>query len=108
MAKVWYAYEGPEPTASNPNFKNPKCEMPVDDCVRQLGLSRNNFRNSLKHGMPIFPDPLRIGTAGGYKHVVIEIKIKEAESSGWKSGFYILEKRPDQVTKVLGKPNDPL
>ncbi len=103
MAKVWYAYEGPEPTASNPNFKNPKCEMPVDDCVRQLGLSRNNFRNSLKGEMPIFPDLSGLGTAGGYKRVVIEIKIKEAESSGWKSGFYVLEKGPDEVNKILDK-----
>ena len=80
--------------------------MPVDDCVRQLGLLRRNFLKPLKG--PKFDDPSGFGTVPGYKLVVIIIEENEAKSSGWKPGYYVLQMSPDEVINVLGKPNDPL
>ncbi|TMJ80173.1 MAG: hypothetical protein E6G78_21345 [Alphaproteobacteria bacterium] len=73
MAKVWFCYEGPEPTKGEANAERPLVELV--ELLRKIA---------------------------GYKHVVLEVEKTEARAAGWKAGYYYSPLTPEEATKKLG------
>ncbi len=81
MAKVWPVYEGKEPTVGRP-----WAVLPLDDAIRVLDLEPEHFLMDLSR-TPKFGDIERDLTWVGYRHVVVEVGVDEAQGD-WRSGFY--------------------
>jgi hypothetical protein len=95
MAFVWPVYEGREPTRGGP-----WATLPAREAVALLALSPENYVSSIEE-TPRFGDIERDLWFAGYKHVIVEIKSKEAESLGLRAGFYESPFPPSKAYDLL-------
>lgn len=102
MANVWFCKEGPRPNSGDPPY-----QMPIEECVRLLGLEKESFVGGLDGPTPKFNVNSPIGEIAGYKHVVIEVPKGEA-TSDWQAGYYYLPMSPTEVIERIGKDPAPL
>jgi hypothetical protein len=99
MAKIWFVYEGRTRTVGDPAY-----ELPLDTCIKQLGLDRHQWLSDLDD-IPRFEEQVRgLGMIAGYKHVVCEVGEDEATKGNWRAGFYRLEIETKEVIRRLGPP----
>jgi hypothetical protein len=100
MAKVWFVYEGRDPTIGEAAY-----ELPAVEAIEKLGLTSDRF---LGQDNPRFNEESRLGTIAGYKHVVVEFEESDATATGWNTGYYYASDDTGDVIDVLGPPSDPL
>ncbi len=102
MVNIWFVREGPEPTRAVPAY-----ELPLDTCVKTLGLEERHWISALT-STPRFGDQTsRLSGIAGYRHVVCEIDDGESGVSGWKAGFYRVDVSPAEAVERLGPPAKP-
>lgn len=108
MANIWPVYDGREPTIGGP-----WASLPVGEAVALLNLREKDFVSGPTSTPRFGPDDVDLRISG-YKHVVLEVKTREARGTGWKAGFYRSPLSPYQVAerlfaravgKVLGPQN---
>lgn len=103
MIKVWFLRDGPEPTDGSPRY-----ELLLNSCINSLGLERQQWFadkvQKVRFNVEVSADLARIA---GYKHVVCQIDASEAETTGWKEGFYRINLEPGEVAGRLGPPRHP-
>ena len=98
MAKVWFVYEGPDPTVGSAAY-----ELPAREAMDKLLVSRD----SILPQRPKFDPICQLGPIAGYKHVVFQIEASDTASTGWATGYYLVPRSPDEVVDVLGPPHSP-
>jgi len=98
MAKVWFVYEGPDPTVGSAAY-----ELPAREAIDKLLVSRD----SILPQRPKFDPINQLGPIAGYKHVVLQIEASDTASTGWATGYYLVPRSPDEVLDVLGAPHSP-
>jgi hypothetical protein len=98
MAKVWFAYEGREPTLGNAAY-----ELPAKEAIEKLAVTSD----AILPERPRFNPDSKLGRIAGYQHVVLELDESDAASTGWATGYYLVSASPDEVTGVLGPPRGP-
>ena len=96
MAKVWFCYEGPEPTKGEANAERPLVEL-----VELLRLTQDKYLGQEVAKVRFNPGNT-LGKIAGYKHVVVEVEKTEARAAGWKAGYYYSPLTPEEATKKLG------
>ncbi len=103
MVKVWYVFEGQEPTSGGPNHV-----LTIGDCSRKLGLSNDHLIPEHRLSGP-FCTP-RLGSPDDKlapfkepRHVVVEIEVSEATAEGWQPGYYLLPLTPKEASTRLGQ-----
>ena len=80
MAKVWFVYEGSEPTVGNAAAY----ELPAKEAIEKLAVTRD----SILPQRPRFNPNNPLGRIAGYQHVVLEIETADVASTGWATGYY--------------------
>ena len=103
MAKVWYVFEGQEPTRGSANHL-----LTIGDCSRKLGLSNDHLipehRLSGPFCTPHFGSPDdKLALFKEPRHVVVEIEESEAKAAGWQPGYYLLPLTPKEASTRLGQ-----
>jgi hypothetical protein len=93
MAKVWFVFEGPEPTVGAAAYA-----LPGKEAIEKLGVSRN----SILPQRPKFNPTSPLSRIADYKRVVLEIEVTDAVSTGWAVGYYLVPGGPDDVIEILG------
>lgn len=83
MADVWLVNDGTEPTRGD----EPYLKVPLSICIERTGLLRSDFLCDLT-APPRFGSAQAMQSFRGPQHVVVEIDVAEARSSGWRPGFY--------------------
>ena len=102
MVKIWFVRDGSDPTTVGPAY-----QLPLDDCVKVLGLSPDQFFSPLERP-PRFGDQIRgAGRIAGFRHVVCEIQVTTAATSKWKAGYYRTQLSPEEAIERLGPPEEP-
>jgi hypothetical protein len=99
MAKVWFVYEGPEPTRGSPAY-----ELPAEEAIERLGVTQERFLSGLDAPGPRFNKDSSLGQIAGRKHVVLELEENEAKATGWVGGYYYVSGDPEEVIALLGPP----
>ena len=95
MAKVWFVYEGPEPTAGDAAY-----ELPAEEAIEKLAVTKE----TILPRRPRFNPGRRLGRIAGYKHVVLELEESDGAAIGWATGYYRVSGDPGDVIEVLGPP----
>ncbi len=81
MARVWYSSKkGLE--------KRYMIELSLENCIRVLGLKKNDYISSLK-STPKFKDVQMRAKEKYRKYVIVELTEKDTEKSDFKSGYYL-------------------
>ena len=101
MAELWFCFDGPTPTRGGPAY-----ELPLEVMIESLGVAQSNFLSDLWRA-PRFNDADNLKQSDGHRHVVLRLSPDEAESMGWKPGYYYLPLAPSAVIDILGTPRDP-
>jgi hypothetical protein len=97
MAKIWFVREANDPTTGTPAY-----DISLEQCIDQLGLTKNDWLQGLDQKTHLHAR--RIVAGPEYRHVVCEIDEQEASEEVWRAGFYLLEIGPRQVAERLGPP----
>ena len=97
MVKVWFVQEGSDPTQGEPQY-----DLPLEQCIEQLGLAKNLPRSGLDRP-PRF-DGAHTDLPRDPRHVFCQVDEPEASEHGWEAAFYRLEISPKEVAKRLGPP----
>ena len=79
MAKIWFVYEGSEPTRGGPAY-----ELPAAEVIERLGVTEDRFLSGQDDPGPRFNKDGGLGQIAGYKHVVLEIDESEAAAIAWR------------------------
>jgi hypothetical protein len=95
MSTLWFARDG-----KTANSGQAIRELPLTECVSKLGMSKQHYRsNSLPH----WNEDIKENRRQPYKYVLIEISTIEANTHGWKGGFYYLPSlTPGAARALLG------
>ncbi len=102
MAKVWYVFEGPDPTRGNAQHV-----LALDDCVKKLGLAKDHRIPEERLSGPFLTPRFgseddKLALFKERKHVVIEVGGDEAKPNSWEPGFYHLPLSPAEAEARLG------
>ena len=96
MVKIWFAHDGENPTTAEPRYVRP-----LQECVKQLGMSPGQQYCGLDENPAINnPSPL----PQDYQHVICRVDHQEASERGWEPGFYRLELGHKKVARLLEPP----
>lgn len=95
MAKIWPVRDGRFPTHGAP-----WAEMPLSEAIDRMEISAEGFVGEPDRP-PRFGDTGRDLTWTGFKHVVVEIDLDEANNENWKPGFYRSPVSPKEAFRRL-------
>lgn len=99
MAKVWFVRDGYDPTTGAPAY-----DLPLEQCIDQLGLTKRHWLHGLDLTLRFGSRNPRPATVPEPRHAVCQVDDPEASEHGWRTGYYLLEISPNEITERREPP----
>jgi hypothetical protein len=98
MARIWFLKEGAQQRGEA------QTEKSLDWCVKELGLQKSHWDESLQQRPLIIGQPSQLSAVREYRFVVVtldESDVSGEAAEGWKPGACLIDMTPDEVRPIL-------
>jgi hypothetical protein len=105
MAEIYYLRSGPGRTTDGLEYERVTSVVPKPWrwCVDKLGINIKDWCSRADGELPTLghSPPTAIAGISSARFVVCKVDSLEARKTGWRSGYYLLQLTPSEVSKVL-------